>query len=108
MNPNDFIRAEQDGTCLGALAGVDEADDRSQEPVWILGNLFMKNFLTIFDLSGPTVGFGQLKKISSQYGSYTIVPIYQRTQLGTGPYASLSPTYNPPAPYRMALTVSGY
>lgn len=101
MNPQDFIRAEEGGTCLGALAGQDEPDDLFDQPVWILGNLFMKNFLTIFDLGIPAVGFGQLKPISSQYGAYTEVPNYQRTQLGTGPSATLSPTFIPPQPYGM-------
>jgi Eukaryotic aspartyl protease len=102
MNPADFIRENsQDGTCLGAIVGEDVPDDNLEQPVWILGNLFMKNFLTIFDLGGPTVGFGQLKQVDKQYGGYTEIPNFQRTQLGTGPSASLSATFIPPQPYGM-------
>lgn len=102
MNPADFIREIlEDGTCLGAIVGEDVPDDNLDQPAWILGNLFMKNFLTIFDLGGPTVGIGQLKQLDKQYGGYTEIPNVQRTQLGTGPSASLNPTFIPAQPYGM-------
>jgi Eukaryotic aspartyl protease len=101
MNPVDFIVVEEEGSCIGALVGEDLPDDQFQQPVFILGNLFMKNFLTIFDLGGPTVGFGQLKQVNKQYGGYMEIPNFQRTQLGTGPSATLSPTFNPPTSYGM-------
>ena len=97
MNPHDFIIDQEEETCVGALVGQDTPDDLFQEPVWILGNLFMKNFLTIFDLGAPAVGFGQLKSVASQYGGYTEIQEFQRTQVGTGPSARLSPTFIPTA-----------
>jgi len=98
MNPQDFIIGQDGETCLGALVGLDTPDDLLREPVWILGNLFMKNFLTIFDLGAPAVGFGQLKSVASQYGGYTEIQNVQRTQLGIGPSATLTPTFLPTAP----------
>ena len=97
MNPHDFIIDQEEETCVGALVGQDTPDDLFQEPVWILGNLFMKNFLTIFDLGAPAVGFGRLKSVTSQYGGYTEIQEFQRTQVGTGPSARLSPTFIPTA-----------
>lgn len=98
MNPQDFVLAQTGDTCLGALVAVDTPDDHFKEPVFILGALFMKSFVTIFDLGTPAVGFGRLKESSQQYGTYEVVSDNQRTALGTGPYASLNPTFNrPPA-----------
>jgi hypothetical protein len=93
MDPQDFILQEQEGTCLGALVGTDTPDDHMEEPVFILGALFMKSFITVFDLGSPAVGFGRLKATNQQYGSFTVVPNDQRTALGTGPSAHLSPTF---------------
>ena len=108
MNPQDFILTQEGGTCIGALVGQNMPDDLLEEPVWILGNLFMKNFLTIFDLGAPAVGFGQLKSVSSQYGTYTDVPESQRTQLGTGPSATFNPTFQTPQPSGIGVVASEY
>jgi hypothetical protein len=96
MNVADFILTQSGGTCLGALVGADEADDTETTLVFILGALFLKNVMTVFDLGAPAVGFGRLKDADTQYGSYTIVPQNQMTALGTGPFASLSPTLTIP------------
>src|SRR5205814_8270249 len=93
MNPQDFILAQEGGTCLGALVGLDTPDDHFQEPVFLLGALFMKNVITVFDLGAPAVGFGRLKKINQPYGTFTQVPDRQRTALGTGSFALFSPTF---------------
>ena len=97
MDPQDFILQEQEGTCLGALVGMNTPDDNFDEPVFILGALFMKSFVTVFDLGSPAVGFGRLKSSNQQYGSVTVVPYDQRTALGTGPSAQLSPTFIGPS-----------
>ena len=96
MDPQDFIVQQQGNICQGALAGVDLPDDNLEEPVFILGALFMKNFVTVYDLGSPAVGFGRLKATNQRYGSATVVPFNQRTALGTGPAAHLSPTFVPP------------
>src|SRR5271156_2159107 len=96
MDSSDFLTGNMgDGYCVGALAALDIPDDSGSEYVWILGALFMKNVITIFDLGTPAVGFGRPQGIPEQFGSYTVIPFNQGTQLGTGPYASLSPTWEP-------------
>jgi len=98
MNFEDFIVAQSGDTCLGALIGQDEPDDTATQPVFILSALFMKNVVTVFDLGTPQVGFGKLKATNQQFGQYTVIPLDQRTALGTGPSASLSPTITPDVP----------
>jgi hypothetical protein len=96
MDPQDFIVFEAQGACLGALVGMDIPDDNFEESVFLLGALFMKNVVTVFDLGSPAVGFGQLKKSNQQYGSATVVQSDQRTAKGTGPSALLIPTFTGP------------
>jgi len=98
IDPQDFVLAQQGDTCVGALVGSDIPDDNLEEPVFLLGALFMKAFVTVFDLGTPAVGFGRLKETNQQYGAFTVVPDHQRAALGTGPSASLSPTFDRPAP----------
>jgi hypothetical protein len=98
MDPQDFIILRNEDMCWGALAELDTPDDHFEEPVFLLGALFMKSLVTIFDLGTPRVGFGRLKGISEEYGTYEVVPDDQRTALGNGPSASLSPTFKRPVP----------
>jgi len=95
MDPGDFIIGEEGQICVGAITQDDIPDDTRQEFVWILGALFMKNVLTVFDLGAPAVGFGRLKAVDDRFGSFTVINDAQQTALGTGPFASLSPTFNP-------------
>jgi cathepsin D len=96
MNPEDFIMQRQGNQCVGALVGQDFIDDTNTEFGFILGALFMKNVVSVFDLGKPAVGFGRIKTAGKSYGGYTVVQDAQATALGTGPSASLSPTFNPP------------
>jgi Eukaryotic aspartyl protease len=98
MNLQDFMLEQQDSYCLGALVSFASADDTLTEPVWILGSLWMKNVMSVFDLGKPAVGFGTLREINSPYGTQTLVPDSQRTALGTGPSASASATFTPAPP----------
>ena len=99
MDPQDFLVAELGGgACQGALVGMDTPDDNFEEFVFILGELFMKSFVTVYDLGSPAVGFGRLKATNQQFGSVTVVPFNQRTALGTGPSGHLSPTFVRPTP----------
>jgi Eukaryotic aspartyl protease len=95
MDPSDFIIQQQGDACIGALIPMDMPDDHLTELVWILGALFMKNVVSVFDLGAPAVGFGRLKATNYQYGSYTVVGNNEATALGTGPSATLSPTFTP-------------
>lgn len=92
MDANDFISDRSGNTCLGALTGIDNVDDNHEELGFIIGALFMKNVVTVYDLGAPAVGFGRLKNTNARFGEYSIVPLNELTALGTGPYASLSPT----------------
>jgi hypothetical protein len=92
MNFEDFVLAQDGDTCVGALVATSEADDTDTQLVWVLSALFMKNVVTVFDLGTPAVGFGRLKATNPQFGEFTVVQEDQRTALGTGPSASLSPT----------------
>jgi Eukaryotic aspartyl protease len=104
MEPSDFLTQNLgDGYCVGALAGIDVPDDSGQEFVWILGALFLKNVITVFDLGAPGVGFGRPQTVGKQYGSYTVIPLQQGTQLGTGPDASLMPTWQPTTPGKLII-----
>ena len=96
MNPEDFIMQQDGDTCVGALVAQDFVDDTQTQLGFILGALFMKNVVSVFDLGRPAVGFGRLKVAGERYGAATVVPQNQQTALGTGPSASLSPTFNPP------------
>jgi len=92
MDFEDFVIDQEGDTCVGALAANSEPDDTGTQLVWILSALFMKNVVTVFDLGTPAVGFGRLKATSEQFGEFTVVQDSQRTALGTGSFASLSPT----------------
>jgi len=92
MDLSDFILVQSGETCVGSLVGLDEPDDTETELVFLLGALFMKNVMTVFNLGMPAVGFGRLKNTNAQYGGFTSVPQNEVTALGTGPSASLSPT----------------
>jgi hypothetical protein len=98
MNLQDFVVGETNGTCAGALASSSGVDDTLTEPVWILGELWMKNVVSIFDLGRPAVGFANLKEINSPYGTQTLIADSERTALGTGPSAHVSPTFTPVVP----------
>ena len=106
MNPTDFISANLGGSCLGALAGVDAPDDTTTELVFILGALFMKNLVTVYDLGAPAVGFGRLKDANTRFGGYSIVRPNEETALGTGPFATLSPTLSYPAGIPLSIVTN--
>ena len=95
MDPQDFVLSQTGDICIGVLAEDDIPDDNFNEFVWILGALFMKNIVTVFNLGAPAVGFGQLKGTTQQFGTYSVVPLEEMTALGTGPFASVSPTFIP-------------
>jgi Eukaryotic aspartyl protease len=95
LDSNDFIIGQLGDQCIGALVEDNIPDDNNEEFVFILGALFMKNVVSVFDLGVPRVGFGWLQGVNSEFGAFTIVPTTQWTGLGTGPYATLSATFQP-------------
>lgn len=51
--PGKDLVIQSGGTCLFALMGM----DIPQGPQWILGDVFMRQYYTIFDYGGARVGF---------------------------------------------------
>jgi hypothetical protein len=96
LDPQDFIILQQQNVCIGALIEMSVPDTNTEEPIFLIGELFMKNVITVYDLGKPAIGFGHLKAINPLYGSATVVLDSQRTALGTGSSATLSPTLTLP------------
>jgi Eukaryotic aspartyl protease len=96
MDPQDFIIAEAENVCVGVFIELSVADGNEEELAFLLGAPFIKNFVTVFDLGTPAIAFGNLKASNHVYGSATIIQNSQRTALGTGPFATLSPTLTVP------------
>lgn len=55
--PGKDLVIQSGGTCLFAMMGM----DIPQGPKWILGDVFMRQYYTIFDYGGQRVGFAALK-----------------------------------------------
>jgi len=61
IDGNDYIIPGKDlvlqsaGTCIFALIGM---DFQEPGPKWILGDVFMRKYYTVFDYDGKRVGFG--------------------------------------------------
>ena len=55
--PNTVIQAQ--GTCLFAFMGMDFP---APGPNWILGDVFMRQYYTVFNYQDKTVGFAKAKK----------------------------------------------
>jgi cathepsin D len=46
--------------CLGGIQGFDFGDIASGQLQWILGDVFMRNVYTVFDVGQCRVGFAEL------------------------------------------------
>jgi hypothetical protein len=96
MDPQDFIISASQNVCVGALVGMSVPDPLTEESVFLLGELFMKNVVTLYDLGTPAIGFGHLKAINKLYGSATVVQNSQRTAQGTGSSTTSAPALTVP------------
>jgi Eukaryotic aspartyl protease len=97
VDPRDLTLNTDGTSCLGAIIGVDIPDASVDDVVWIMGDVFMKNVISVFDLGSPAIGFGRIKNLDQNYGDFTAVAPLELTALGTGPSASVRPTMTRPS-----------
>jgi cathepsin D len=56
LDPSTFVLDNGDGTCIGGLS----YDDDTASEFWIVGDVFLQNVYTAFDVGNSQVGFAAL------------------------------------------------
>lgn len=60
VSANAFIEGAAPKQCIGAFMPLDIPDP--QGPAWILGDIFLTKYLSIYDRDTNMVGFGKAKR----------------------------------------------
>lgn len=61
-----YHHTDQPTECKAAFIDID-IDEPNYGPLWILGDLFMSKYYTVFDREQERVGFGKLKSFGKQF-----------------------------------------
>ena len=59
LTPDDYIIKDENVICLFGFTGIDIPAPRG--PLWILGDIFIRKFYTVFDASQNRVGLAPMK-----------------------------------------------
>jgi len=57
LEPKDYVIDNGDGSCMSGFSAMDQYS--MNEPMWILGDVFIGKFYTEFDLGNNRVGFAE-------------------------------------------------
>ena len=64
LPPSDYIINNGGGVCLLCLMGIDVPAPAG--PLWILGDVFMRKYYTVFDVDNKQVGFALANRGASK------------------------------------------
>ena len=61
LTPDDYVIKDENVICLFGMTGIDIPAPRG--PLWIMGDIFIRKFYTVFDYGNQRLGFAPAKKM---------------------------------------------